>query len=353
MFVSLQAVFLAQSSMLLPEIMLSLFTVWTLYFYLKRKPLPFLVSGILLLATKESGVFLILVIWLFDFIYFLARKGKRPWKRQIIWLAILAIPAVVYMAFLIIQKLTYGWFLYPEHITLITSFRTGMVQLGIYARYFFILDARVWLTSAFVTALVITLVFRLPVTGSEKRSMLLMFLFIVFFITVHSFLVLSPRYLLCANIVMAMVSAFFTDLCTRRLPLVNILVPVIISVMLLNVSLHERNPGDTDLGYVDSVNLQKMAVNYLEANQLTKRRIYADFIFRRDMVERSAGYLSGEPFTNLKADPGETPDFIIGSNIIYDDLLEKNTDYRLMDTIRYFKSGWMEVTIYGKKQFNK
>lgn len=168
MFVSLQTVFLAQSSMLLPEIMLSLFTVWTLYFYLKRKPLPFLVAGILLLGTKESGVFLIFIIWVFEFIYFLSGKGTRPWKRQIAWLAILAIPALVYMAFLIIQKLTYGWFFYPEHISLITSFRTGLVQLGFYARYFFILDARVWLTSAFVIALLITLVFSLPLTGSEK-----------------------------------------------------------------------------------------------------------------------------------------------------------------------------------------
>lgn len=180
-----------------------------------------------------------------------------------------------------------------------------------------------------------------------------MSLFIVFFIIVHSFLVFSPRYLLCVNITMAMVSAFFTDLVTRRILLLNILVPVIISVMLFDVSLHERNNGDTDLGYVDSVNLQKMAINFLEAKQLTKRRIYAGFIFRRDMVERSAGYLSGEPFTKLKADPGEAPEFIIESNIVGDDLLAKNTNYRTMDTISCCRNGWMEVTIYGKKQFDK
>jgi 4-amino-4-deoxy-L-arabinose transferase-like glycosyltransferase len=353
MFVALQAVFLAQSSMLLPEIMLSFFTVWTLYFYLKRKPLPYLISGTLLLMTKESGVFLIIVIWVFDLVIFLLRNGNRSWGRQMLWPAILALPVFLDFVFLGIQKATYGWFFYPEHLSLIKTFSQGIGQLGSYILYFFILDGRIWLTSAFVVSLVIALLFRISMTGSEKRSILLMIVFIVFFIVAHSFFIFSPRYLLCANITMAVVSAFFIDLVTRRVPLLNLLVSVFIAGMLFNVSLHQRNNGDTDLGYIDSINLQKMAVSYFESNQLTKKRIYAMFVLRRDMQEKSAGYLSGEPFTRVTADPVDHPDYLVGSNIIYDPFFQDKRNYISFETVRHFQSGWMELTIYGKKQDRK
>jgi len=126
-----------------------------------------------------------------------------------------------------------------------------------------------------------------------------------------------------------------------------------IAVMLFHVSLYQRNNGDTDLGYIDSVNLQKMAVNYFEENLLTHKRIYAVFVIRRDMYEKSAGYLSGEPFTRVAADPADNTDYLIGSNMILDPFFEDKRNYNSFDVVRHFKIGWMKLTIYGKKQDHK
>lgn len=350
MFVALQTVFLAQSGMLLPEIMLSLFTLWTLYFYLKRKPLEYIFSGILLMGTKESGVFLIMVIWFVDLAFFLTRKNCLQFlKNQLLWSFVLAIPVLVYFIFLSIQKFTYGWFFYPEHISLITTFTAGIRQMGMYARSFFILDGRIYLTIAFGASLLLQLFLRKPVSRNKKQSMILMVVFIAFFIIVSSFLTFSVRYLLCINIIMAIVAAFFIDLVTRRILILNLLIPIAITGMLFHYSLFQRMTGDTDLGYLDSTSLQKMAIQYFEDNRLIHKKIYAPFILRRDMLEKSAGYISGEPFPNISADPMDHPDYIISSNIFYDPPADDKENLTKFDQIRHYEIGWMNLTIYQKK----
>jgi len=350
MFVALQTVFLAQSSMLLPEVMLSLFTIWTLYFYLKYKPAAYMIAGILLILTKESGIFLILVIWTVDLLFFFTGKNYRQLlTKQILKSFILAVPVLVYFVFLTIQKFTYGWFFYPEHISLITTFSEGIRQLGKYARSFFILDGRIYLTISFGVSLLIQLFLRNPVSRNEKQSMILMTVFIAFFILVSSFLTFSARYLLCINVTMAIVTAFFIDLLTRRIFLLNLFFPVFITGILFLYSLFQRLPYDTDLGYLDSTGLQKMAIQYFESNGLTHKRIYAHFVLRRDMLEKSAGYIKGEPFSNICTDPLDHPDYIISSNIFYDPKADDPENIGKFDHIQYFEIGWMNLTIYRRK----
>lgn len=56
---AVQPLFIAQSSFLLPEVMMALWTVLTLYFYLKEKWMLFIVFASLMLLTKESGIVLL------------------------------------------------------------------------------------------------------------------------------------------------------------------------------------------------------------------------------------------------------------------------------------------------------
>ena len=72
----LQPIFLAQSTMVLPEMMLALFSMLTLYFHFQKKYLFYFLSAIALVLTKEPGVILILAIATFSFFKQLLNKEK-------------------------------------------------------------------------------------------------------------------------------------------------------------------------------------------------------------------------------------------------------------------------------------
>jgi len=72
-----QPIFIAQSSLLLPEILLCLLTIITIWAYLNKKLWLYIVAGASIVLTKETGIILIGGIWLFDFLHYLKAKSIR------------------------------------------------------------------------------------------------------------------------------------------------------------------------------------------------------------------------------------------------------------------------------------
>ncbi len=116
---SFQPMFFAQSTLILPEVMLALLGMLSLLFYLQNRYVLYFIVASLLILTKETAIVvfagIVLNEWYNDrFKITLALIGSA-----IKWSA----PIACFVLFLVIQKQQHGWYLYPYH--------TGFISFGI------------------------------------------------------------------------------------------------------------------------------------------------------------------------------------------------------------------------------
>ena len=113
----LQVMFFVQSTFLLPEVLIGLLILLTLYFYTQGKYLLTFLFGSMLLLTKESGMVLGLVLGIYAAANLLNRKELISDRIKSV-LSILG-SGLVIGAFYLLQKKLNGWYLFPEHTRLI------------------------------------------------------------------------------------------------------------------------------------------------------------------------------------------------------------------------------------------
>ncbi len=130
---AVQPVFIAQSSMVLPEIILAFFCTVAIYAYMKERFLQVALFSTLAIMTKETAValpasfglhILLLMIW--------QRKIDRD---SLIKLGLISAPLFAWSIFLLVQKLQNGWFFFPLHSDYISFSITD-----IYPRLFYYLS---------------------------------------------------------------------------------------------------------------------------------------------------------------------------------------------------------------------
>ncbi len=116
----LNEIFLAQSSILLPEIPLALFSLLALWAFISKNWFGYLVAATCALFIKESAIVLIIAVFCWNLISSLwDRDGNGSWpalKRSLIALAPI-VPGVLFLGY---QKVTYGWYFFPVHLGLIS-----------------------------------------------------------------------------------------------------------------------------------------------------------------------------------------------------------------------------------------
>jgi len=211
-FTSCQAIFLAQSSMLLPEIMLSLFTVWTLFAFLEKKKILFLLCSSLLIMTKETGIFLLILLFAWHLGSFLfSRKMRSAPGKQFAWLILLIFPFLEFLLFLFIQKQHFGWYLFPEHVGLITTISKGLKELGSQA-YFLQFYGQIFLVIALAVSFLVRMFSEGEIPPRQKQALWLIFTFILFYLFATTFLLFNPRYLICIHVMLVMLTAFFLEI---------------------------------------------------------------------------------------------------------------------------------------------
>ena len=119
-----QPIFYAQSTMILPEIMLSLLGLLCLITYINQQYWLYCVMASLLLLTKETGVVVLGTVALNEWKKSGFSFRWKPLLHCIRWLA----PLCTLLLFFVIQKQAYGWYLYPFHTSLI-SFNPATVLI--------------------------------------------------------------------------------------------------------------------------------------------------------------------------------------------------------------------------------
>ena len=113
--------FFAQSSMVLPEILLATLSLGAIYFYWSKNRWMYFMMAALAILTKETGILVVISIISYDVLVHLLNREKISLLSKSA--IILSLPLLVLIVHMLYLKSAFGWYLYPEH--------TGMVNLDI------------------------------------------------------------------------------------------------------------------------------------------------------------------------------------------------------------------------------
>jgi len=111
-----QPLFFAQSTLILPEVMLSLLGTLSLLFYLRKQYLWYFLVASCLVLTKETAVVILGGIALHLWYKNKFRIDFSLIGRGLLWMS----PIACFIGFLFIQKYQNGWFFFPYHTELMS-----------------------------------------------------------------------------------------------------------------------------------------------------------------------------------------------------------------------------------------
>ncbi len=109
--------FFVQSAFILPEVAVALFTLLSLYYYVNDRFLLTLVMLTLLFFIKESGLIFGLVLGVDAML--MSFRARQSVGRRVMRITALLIPALLIGTFFLVQKARLGWYLSPEHSSLV------------------------------------------------------------------------------------------------------------------------------------------------------------------------------------------------------------------------------------------
>jgi hypothetical protein len=113
---AIQPVFMAMSVISLPEMLLAIFTTWSLWSLIRSKWYLYSLFGSLAIMTKESAIVVLGIAFLYFMINWVLKFPYFSRDKQLKIFICISIPLLVYVLFLCIQKIQNGWFFFPEHI---------------------------------------------------------------------------------------------------------------------------------------------------------------------------------------------------------------------------------------------
>lgn len=342
--------FLAQSGMLLPEMMLTLFSCISILLYIRNKPIGYVISASAALFVKESALVLIIAVIATEIVVALwSGTIKEIRLRRML---ILVSPIVIVGVFFIQQRIVHGWFLFPEHIDLMQyDIRTIVYKLKLIyyevferqgmtiATYSFSFAViifmrtcptriKVLLILLYVTAikvlfgrwtlpelttliipvvcfLIIGLVkFNYVYKLNEKigRTSLLIYIFMCGYFLFSSLNFYTNRYLLITYpiFIVATLTLVHAVLPARLNLKTTIALGLIMLTVLITQIDADGDIGDTRLSYRDDIKVHQDLIHYCEEEDLHLYHFTGSFILSHYMSDPRSGYLKyGEPFRHV------------------------------------------------------
>ncbi|MBE0637409.1 MAG: glycosyltransferase family 39 protein [Bacteroidales bacterium] len=314
-----QPIFLAQSSFVLLEAFLALLGLLTILFFFQKKWLLYALTASALVMTKESGLFLVfaLCIWqLMD--VFLEKENHYSARKMIYSYLIILVPAMVFGLFLIQQKLTWGWFLFPGRMNdMQMTYDIISRNLGHIRKIIFFIHGRNWL----VIGLLVSLVgyYFIPgkrFTGHQWKLIWFITLFIGIFWFMSSLNFISNRYFLIVITILVLLIASITVQAfqVKKWLLYPVMIALVVSQSIF--AFRHYSTGDDNLGFTDVAKVHREAIHFMEEHNMQDASVYAHFLMLINLQHPLAGYLSdGIVFTRIKGLYTDSVDYAVISNV--------------------------------------
>jgi len=393
-----QSIFLAQSAMVLPEIMVSLFGISSIYYWSKEK---FIISAVLAascLLTKESGAVLMPVLGISWLIISILRN-KFNWIKAIQILGYLILATLPYILFLIIQKARFDWYLYPNHLDLQSSslldlqnkFRAGLeyiflkesrVVLSLFvlitliwhhgkSRIFWasilftavnLLCIYIWDWKQGITLLLYALFSLLGffslLYGIRKQYkpiwnfMIVAGVFLFFFLFFTAWNFFSNRYLLICIVLYTIISA--SILTKWNKPIIPLIASLLCLTLFTIKGLDRSEVKDINQSYIDYGQAQLQLTKYMENEKLYNQQIFAPFLVREGLIKKNAGFRhTDQEFDAVKwSFNNDKKLYNILSSRSSELISQQNLETRILIKENVFEKGTAKFTIqeYGPKQ---
>ncbi len=344
--------FLAQAGFLLPEVMLALFSLLTIYFYHKNKPGLEVLSGTLLVYTKETGLVLIGTIILFDFVVRIKNTPSvKTFFSDIHKFLIHFLPILLVSLFFILQKIKLGWFFYPEHIGMM-DFDTGAFRykLMLVLKYVLKQDGR-FIISLGILALLLVYFYQEGINGKIQKFISLSFLFLLNYILFSAFNFFTLRYLLSVLPILYLICSILLFKVIKDKKYFALIFVSGFSYFSLQETIHPTETGDSKPGFIQMVRVHKQAINFCEKYGYYNKEIGTHFLMLYNLKDPFLGYLEGgQTFKKAQIYNEKPTDLVVVSSIELNEHLKKvqtdTTNYRLL---KRFSNNLAWCEIYEKK----
>lgn len=296
---AIQPIFFAQSVMVLPEVLLTLFMIWSLHCWIGRNYIGFALFATLAMLTKETAVILPAVAIAHLLI---TRELRTQWSVRM--LVAIVFPWLMFGVFLQVQKWQNGWYFFPYHgsnIKLVLPLILDLLEK--YARFIFIEQGRVFLTcvGAFAIAL-----FCLKRQFRISSFFMLLLLWCSAGVAINCISFYLDRYVLFVLIGgVLVISGIIDQLISVHRGFV-LVVPVALiagAVFMYGNPWEEREPGqpnetyftyDSDMLYVEYAEDMRQIISETIDDADTVLAVYANWPITSALMEPRLGYTKKE-----------------------------------------------------------
>lgn len=341
--VTIQPVFLAQSVMVLPEMMLTLWSLLVIESYIKKKWVVYAIFGTLLCLTKETGLFIIGGLTA-HYLYALLFTSQN--RASVLGLVFIILPAIVVPLQFLMNKMAWGWWIFEQHENLITWNISDIWHKfsNNFGAFIFVFQGRNFLLFSVLGVLLFSLL--ASVKKKVPYLLILWFGLIAFWIG-SSLNFYINRYVLVLIVLFSIISVTY---CLSKIknPIFSC-IWVAIFVGFGIDHLQNRSSSDHDLGYEDVVNLEKQAVVHIKNTYSKDTHILAFFLGGFHLSNHKSGYvLKSEEFTNVHKEPDSLIQLIIHSSydtdLIYDAIIDSLPKIKTKE----YTSGEYWIRLYEK-----
>lgn len=307
-FLAVQPLFIAQSGLVLPEILLAIAMILGLHSFLRGNYWAFALWGSVGIMIKETAIVLPAVVLFVEIISWL--RGTAPMGKRFRWILFL-VPLLAYGSFLLIQKQVNGWYFFPLHTGLIDlSWSSIQEKLSLSTDFLFVKQGRQVLSIAILGSIFLAMLWvafrhkRIPLQGIMRLNKV-DFTLGVFLLAFLSFTVINfymDRYLVSALVIVCILFARIVTLLPRDLVPIKVLV-VLSAFWAMQYVMPGKFNYDVDLSYVEEIRVLQQEVTWLESNEYRDSTMYCGFPAYYALTNEQAGYLKGGSFSHLTTDP--------------------------------------------------
>lgn len=357
---ALQPIFLAQSGLVLPEVMLSLFSLLSIFFFIKQKWIWYIIFTTCTLFTKETGIVIVAVtaLWFLIETAFLKRKEFLPerqagkLKKFVLHCLVFLLPLILISIFFILQKKMNGWYFFPEHVNYLENdSRSFTNKLESYSAYLFIYWGRNLLTAFIIISLFFFFYLKKFRNNKVNKTLILLSLFIILFLVACSMNFYSDRYAMCMIVPFVIIASFLLNEVIKKKIFIYLIVTAF-SVIQIMIYIPQKTSSDHNLGYAESVRTHQRMVNYCIENNFRDKTIYTHFLMLHNLTDPYCGYLTeSEKFPNVSSSIEDDTEICIFSNMEGKEDYEKIKAEGKFKLLKRFEScqAWSEIWEVEKK----
>ena len=292
----LQPIFLAQSTLVLPEMMLALFTVIAVGAYLRDHLVIYFLAGSAMILTKETGIILVGGFSAFHFLYVLISRKQWIQTRFLVYL----LPVIPYGIFLLVQKQTHGWYLFPYHVGGF-NFAGPAIEKNLkdFLSFMFWEQGRyLWLILAGVigASSLLQKPWRRNTDESAPRLHHLILFLCLVYLAFYSTTYYMNRYILVILVLLAVVlgrELWFRMQAALSQKALYVLLPLVIGMFAVQVQCLQSDhfTYDEDMAYKPYIEAQKQAIDYFVELNMDVEGFHVGFPLDFALLDHRYGYL--------------------------------------------------------------